>query len=76
MHTDAERKYAAKAARVRRASREDGSSLLDCTRRWKGSMQDGNAGEVCEKLYRGRTFIGGSATIYQKESFGGHERIL
>ena len=39
MHTDAERKYAAKAARVRRACREDGSSLLDCTRRWKGSMQ-------------------------------------
>lgn len=29
MHTDAERNYAAKAARVRRASREDKSSLLD-----------------------------------------------
>ena len=29
MHTDAERKYVAKAARVRRASREDGTSLLD-----------------------------------------------
>ena len=29
MHTDAERKYAAKAARVRRASREDETSLLD-----------------------------------------------
>ena len=31
MHTDAERNYAAKAARVRRVSREDESSLLDCT---------------------------------------------
>lgn len=29
VHTDAERKYAAKAARVQRASREDESSLLD-----------------------------------------------
>jgi hypothetical protein len=31
MHTDAERNYAAKAARIQCASREDKSSLLDCT---------------------------------------------
>ncbi len=29
MHTDAEKKCAAKAARVRHTSREDGTSLLD-----------------------------------------------
>lgn len=28
---------------------------------------DGNAGEVCAKLCGGRTFIGGSAKIYQKK---------
>ena len=38
MHTDAERKYTAKAARVRRASREDETSLLNCIRAPKGKM--------------------------------------
>ena len=38
MHTDAERKYAAKAARVWCASREKVVPLLDCTRASRGSM--------------------------------------
>lgn len=39
MHTDAERKYAAKAACVRRASSQDKSCLLDLTRASKGRCQ-------------------------------------
>ena len=37
MHTDAERKYTAKAARVRCASREDETSLLDCADPCRGN---------------------------------------
>lgn len=38
MHTDAKRKYVAKATRVRRASREAGSSLLDSTAPCRGNL--------------------------------------